>query len=197
MLPNRFLAEVGNADSWDEGEWENFSVYCQVCFRHAWSVVPPAVRTAGAQRLLHELEGGLYAEEWLETFFTADLLAALEGGEREDLFSFVIQVLANTISRSVLARLFGVGPFLSPYDAEALVKVLAEPIIQEDERDADMAVKVLESELPQLPSDSSESARRAMDEALTGPAFRTKDGAVRLSKLRYRIWPLEDGDIPR
>lgn len=196
VLPDRFAAEVDDvwSDDDEDHDPDDFRLPIMWCFRAGWSMVPTSVKADAARRLLRELdEGRPFPEAWLCTFFDADLLAALEDSERDDLVTYVLQVLPRT---DFLSPLNGVGPYLSPSAAAELVSMLTGKIATTIGIFRRAPTEILESEVPRLPVESVDAARRALDEAVDIWAARPEDAAY-LSGLRYKIWPLEDGDIPR
>ena len=170
------------------------------CFRTGLSVVPTPVKIEAGRRLLHEMANDPgNAGYWLAAFFTVDLMEALDERERDDLFSYVLQCLPEMeLDDGFEFALEGVGSYLSASDARDLTLILTDLAVGHwaSEGLHDWAARNLLSEMPRLPATSAHTAREAMDKAAERWASQP-EAAARLSELRYSIWPLEDGDIPR
>lgn len=197
VLPDWFATRLP-AKSTDE-HWIEVTAVCRSCQCAGLGVVSAPVKVQAARRLLRELEKDSEdTADWLEAFFTSDLMEALDEAEREDLFSFVLQSWEWILFDGSTLQLDGIGPYLSAREVQDLVFDLAECLIADGEREhvREWASRTLLGEMPCLRSESTDAARQAMDAAVVRSASQPGD-AARLSELRYRIWPLEDKDIPR
>lgn len=197
LLPDRFAWELSAEPGIAEDPWIAFAELSRDCFRVGMTMVSPPTRAEAARRLMRELEKDpAHASEWLVVFFSPDLLAVLEEGEREDCLGFVLEsVQAMLHGDWSIGLLRGVGPYLPASDARQVAGILTRVLVCGPDYRREWAEQTLLDEMPRLPSSSKDAARELMDKAIDG-ATQPEDAAS-LSELRYEIWPLEDSEIPR
>ena len=179
-----------DGDTFADLEWR-----AKQCFEQCFEAVPAAVREDAARRLLRELgAGGWESRAWLKTLCSLDVLAALQGREREDLVSFALQAWSNGETYGAARVLRGAGPYLSPASARDLARVVAAP--GGSRYQALLKGWTLKSELSRLGSESSEAARKEVDRVIMEWS-QHEAVALQLTEMRYGVWPLRDEEFPR
>ena len=197
VIPDCFAERLPGADPEDE-DYANFIAVCDMTYRAAAERASGSVRAEAARRLLRDLENDSEdaAADWLGVFFSAALLEDLDGEERAALLSYVLQVTGSPYADSPPVSLQGVGPYLAPTEAAALAHLLSYKAAGERGRRSEYAQLLMAEEFPALTEVAQASAREAMDAVIRDSRI-ASDKAVELSELRYRLWPLEDEEIPR
>ena len=199
LLPDRFKDEIGEIWGDEDEDWDEFIWPFRACFESALKLAPTPAWAAAGRRLLRELdESGDLAEAWLATFFQADLLAALDAREREDMFAYLEQEPVTPVGVPWVIRWRGLAAYLSSSQAPQLVEALFGPPLAAGSGDVPMRSEYVAAQLSELSPESSTAAQAALD-GMVQHQLSVGNGelASQLSEYRYKIWPLLDEEIPR
>lgn len=197
VLPERFALELSAEPDIHEDPWIEFAELSRACFWVGMTMVSAPAKTEAARRLMRELENDpANASEWLVFFFSPDLLAVLDEEERRDCLGFVLESVEEMLHGDWhIGLLRDVGPYLSASDARQVAHILTRVMIHGPDDRREWAEETLLKEMPRLPAESKDAARDVLDKAIHGAT--QPEHAAALGGLRYKIWPLEDSEIPR